>query len=114
MHRSIAIAIAVTTAAFAGNAFADDITMDTTPFTSTKTRTEVLGELKKPGPNYWSSQYNMFQNKSARSSQDVMNEYVSSRREVSALNGEDSGSAYLNHIGYKGSPTTTMGGAPAR
>lgn len=115
MRRIIATAIAVAAAAFAGNGLADDITVDTTPFASSKTRAEVFSEFKKPGPNPWSSSYNMFQLKSSRTSQDVASEYIASRREVSALNGEDSGSAYLSEIGFKGRPaTTTMGGPPAR
>jgi hypothetical protein len=114
MNRSIATALAIAAAAVASNGFADDITIDTTPFTSTKTRAEVLAELKKPGPNYWSTQYNMFRDvKRDTNSSEVRNEYIASRREVSALTGEDSGSVYLN--GFKGSPgTTTMGGPPVR
>jgi hypothetical protein len=114
MNRSIATALAVAAAAVASNGFADDITLETTPFTSTKTRAEVQAELKKPGPNYWSTQYNMFRDlKRDTNSGDVRNEYIASRREVSALTGEDSGSVYLN--GQHGTPgTTTMGGPPAR
>lgn len=113
MYRHIATALTVAAAAFAGNGFADDITVDTTPFTSTKTRAEVLAEFKTPGPNFWSTQYNMFQIKSTKTSQEVMDEYRANRGEVSALTGEDSGSAYLSQIGFKGGPGTTMMGAPA-
>ena len=40
MNRNIAIAI-LAAAAATGNAFADDITIDTTPFVSSRSRTEV-------------------------------------------------------------------------
>lgn len=115
MHRSIATAIAIAAAAWTGNGFADDITVDTTPFASTKTRAEVLTELKSPSPNFWSSQYNMFSIKSSTSNRELMDEYIKVRPEVSALTGEDSGSALFTQLGYKGTAsTTTMGGPPAR
>ena len=99
MNRHIASALVITAAAVAGNAFADDITIDTTPFNSTKSRAEVRAELdqfKKSGTSPWSTQYNplaKFQSTNSRAQ--VVAEYVASRNEVAAFNGEDSGSHYL-------------------
>jgi coproporphyrinogen III oxidase-like Fe-S oxidoreductase len=99
MNRHIASILAVTAAAFAGNALADDITIDTTPFASAKSRVEVqaeLGQYKRAGVNPWSTQYNpLKQFKSATTREQVVAEYIAARDEVAALNGEDSGSAYL-------------------
>jgi hypothetical protein len=99
MNRTIASILAVTAAAFAGNALADDITIDTTPFTSTKSRAEVRAELaqyRQAGVNPWSTQFNpLRQFRSAKTREQVVADYVAARDEVAALNGEDSGSAYL-------------------
>ena len=99
MNRNIASILAITAAAFAGNALADDITIDTTPFAATKSRVEVQAELaqyKQAGVNPWSTQYNpLKQFKSATTRAQVVAEYVASRDKVAALNGEDSGSSYL-------------------
>lgn len=114
MNRCIASTLALAAAALAGSAFADDITLDPAPVASTKTRADVVAELKKPGPNYWSSQYNMFQIKSDRTTEDLMAEYRANRREVAAVTGEDSGSAYFAQTaGQLRTGTATMGG-PAR
>jgi hypothetical protein len=99
MNRKLASAFVIAAAAVAGNAFADDITLDTTPFTASKSRVEVQAELaqyKAAGVNPWSTQYNpLKQFKSAKSREQVVAEYVAARDEVAALNGEDSGSGYL-------------------
>ena len=63
MNRKSLIALAIVAAS--GAAFADDITVDTTPFVSTATRAEVCAE------------------------------YIAQRDRVAAFTGEDSGSAYL-------------------
>jgi hypothetical protein len=98
MNRKLALAIVAASFA-AGNAFADDITIDTTPFTSTKSRAEVQAELAKPhgpGGSPWSMRYNPLAGfKSTLTRAQVQAEYIASRDEVAALNGEDSGSAYL-------------------
>ena len=68
-------------------------------FTSTKSRAEVQAELAKPhgpGGSPWSMRYDPlagFKSKLTRAQ--VQAEYIASREEVAALNGEDSGSAYL-------------------
>jgi phosphoribosylformylglycinamidine (FGAM) synthase-like amidotransferase family enzyme len=127
MNRSISSALATGTATAAailalafiasGNAYADDITIDTTPFVSSMTRDEVSAQLKVPYPhgNPWSGQYNMFQIKSAATSDQVSSEYTSSRDEVRALTGEDSGSAYfVKSAASFGSKVGGMMGGPAR
>jgi hypothetical protein len=99
MNRTIASILAISAAAFAGSALADDITVDTTPFSATKSRVEVQAELaqyKSAGVNPWSTQYNpLKQFKSGATREQVIAEYIASRSEVAALNGEDSGSSYL-------------------
>ena len=99
MNRKIASALVIAAAYVAGNAFADDITIDTTPFAGTKSRVEVQAELaqhKAAGINPWSTQYNpLKQFKSAKTREAVVAEYIAARDEVAALNSEDSGSAYL-------------------
>jgi hypothetical protein len=95
------IASAVLLAAFAAGAFADELpSVPTEPVVSTKSRAEVQAELlayKKAGVNPWSTSYNQLANfKSSTSRQEVVAEYLAWRDEVAALNGEDSGSAYLS------------------
>jgi hypothetical protein len=98
MNRNIVLA-ALFAVTISGNAFADDITIDTTPFVSTRTQAEVQAELvqfKKSGTSPWSIQYNPLASfKSTVSSEQVTAEYIASRSEVAAFNGEDSGSSYL-------------------
>jgi len=113
MNRKIASALVIAAAAVAGNAFADDITIDPTPFKGTKSRVEVQAELaqyKVAGVNPWSTQYNpLKQFKSAKTREQVVAEYVGARDEVAALNGEDSGSAYLAQApGHRVAPSATL------
>jgi len=93
------IASTVLLAAAAGAAFADDITIDDTPFVGSKSRAEVQAELftyKQAGVNPWSMSYNQLVGfKSTISREQVVAEYLADRDEVAAINGEDSGSAYL-------------------
>jgi hypothetical protein len=120
MNRNIASAIVLALSAVAaGNALADDITIDTTPFVSTKSRAEVQAELvayKKAGVNPWSTQYNQLAHfQSTKTRDQVKTELAAARAsgELDALYGEDSGSAYLTHIAA--SPvraTTTLAGTP--
>jgi hypothetical protein len=86
----------------AGPAYADDITIDTTPFVSTRTRAEVQAEVSgqaeqlRAAGSEWSTQLN---DPTAMSSTITRSEatqaYIAARQEVSARNGEDSGSSYL-------------------
>lgn len=102
-------------AAAATSAFADDITIDTTPFVSTKSRAEVRAQLLERGPNVWSTQYNPLAQFSAdRSRAEVVAEYLASRREVAALTAEDSGSAYLVRNRDARAQAVRLAGQPAR
>ena len=98
MNRKSLAALAIAAAA-SGAALADDITIDTQPFTSTATRAEVKAELaqaRAAGVNPWSTQYNPLKGfQSTRTRAEVTAEYLASRSRVAAFTGEDSGAAYL-------------------
>ena len=111
MNRHLASTLTVTStvaAVFAvaaiatGNAYADDITIDNTPFVSTKSRAEVRAavvgqsELLRDSSSEWAMQLNQAARPhSALTSAAAKAEYIAARREVNALNAEDSGSFYL-------------------
>lgn len=93
-------ALIVAAAALAATAsYAGDITIDTTPFSASRSRAEVQAELaqfKAAGPNVWSTQYNQLaQFVPQRSRAAVRAEYLASRAQVAAFTAEDSGSAWL-------------------
>ena len=92
-------------------AYADDITVEQSPFVSSRTREEVSAELKVPYPggNPWSSAYNMFQGRSTTSSEQVQGDYIKARDEANALHGEDSGSVSI--MKAQGSPAPGVTGA---
>ena len=98
-------------------AYADDITVEQSPFVSSRTREEVSAELKipYPGGNPWAGAYNMFQARSSATSEQIQGEYTMSRDRANAFHGEDSGSVYIMKAqgslapGYAGAM-----GAPAR
>lgn len=120
MNRKLATALVLTAAAAAGNAFAGnglagDITIDTTPFVSSKTRAEVQAEVGQVrGVSPWSMQYNPLAGyKGDRTRADVTSEYIASRNQVAALTSEDSGSAYLAQIHVR-NVGTTLAGLPLR
>jgi hypothetical protein len=95
MNRIPVIAIAIA-ALGATAAYAGDITIDPTPFVSTRTRAEVQAQLAQPGPNVWATSYNQLaQFQSQRTRAEVKAEYLAARSQVEALTAEDSGSAYL-------------------
>jgi len=81
------------------SAMADDITIDPTPFVSTATRAEVVAELgrfKSAGRSPWSILYNPLATfRSTKTRAEVHAEYLRSRDNVAAMNGEDSGSTLL-------------------
>ena len=94
MKRTI---IAICLAA-AGSAFADDITIEATPFVSTRSRAEVIAEMQQARTevNPWADSYDQLQAfHGTMSRAEVVAEYLLSRDEVQAFNGEDSGSMYL-------------------
>lgn len=83
MNRKLALALVIATAA-AGNAFADDITVDTVPFRSTVSRAEVQAQ------------------------------YVAARDAVAAMTREDSGSAYIARQDGQDPRAARVATAPAR
>ena len=131
MNRNLASALAIVSTAAAAialaslapdKAFADDITIDNTPFVGSRTRAEVQADLLgqaaqvRAGNGEWAMQYNdPARIKSAYTSDEVKAEFKTSRPLVSALTGEDSGSAYFLKSGvpFHANPSAVMG-APAR
>ena len=113
-----AIAIALATIAAAGQAFADDITIEATPFVSTASRAQVqqeLAQFKAAGVNPWSQAYNPLKSfRSTASRADVTADNVRSRDAVAATTGEDSGSAFLTAGGQReDARTSTLAGQPS-
>ena len=97
MNRKFALSLLL--AAAAGTAFADDITMEHTLFTSTLDRAAVQADLQQArssGVDPWAQDHDHLAGfRSERTRADVSAEYVSGRDEVAARNGEDSGSVAL-------------------
>lgn len=97
MNRKTLTAALILVAA-AGSAFADDITVETTPFTSSRTRAEVRAELQQyqqQGVNPWARNYNPLQSfHSGTSRAEVTAQFLEARDEVAALNSEDGGAAW--------------------
>lgn len=97
MNRIIATTLLAATAAFAGQAFADDIT-PSQPYVSTADRAQVqAGITRTHAANDPSSMaYDPLASfQSGRTRADVRAEYIASRDEVAALTGEDSGAFAL-------------------
>jgi hypothetical protein len=117
MNSKTLLAVAAFAAIASSAARADDITIDTTPFHSTRTRAEVQAELfqyKKAGVNPWSISYNQLsQFKSAKTREQVQAEYRAEREAVAAMTAEDSGSAYLTQLAAARNVGTTLAGTPA-
>ena len=109
MNRNLASTLTITAtaaAAFAlalmasSNAYADDITVDNTLFVSSKTRAEVQAEVIGQDMSIASSEWAGQMNEQRQAMGDftraqATSEYLAARREVSALNAEDSGSFYF-------------------
>lgn len=97
MNRKIALALIL--ASTGAVAYADDITMDPVPFTSTLTRAQVMQDLRQhrqAGINPWADDYNQLaQFRSTLSREQVLAEFMLTRDSIAALSGEDSGSMYL-------------------
>jgi hypothetical protein len=116
MNRKLASTLSIVSTAAAAfafaaiascNAYADDITIDNTPFVSTKTRAEVRAEVMgqaeqlRMANSEWPTQMNQpFHSGLTRA--EAKADYIGSRREVNAFNGEDSGSAYLASLPRRG------------
>jgi hypothetical protein len=102
-------AMAVTlAAAVPGSAYADDITVETTPFKSNRARAEVRAELLsqaaviKANAGEWAMQHNqqpVIANTSTR--EQAKAEYKASRDYVNALNREDSGSVLFMSAAHR-------------
>jgi hypothetical protein len=113
MNRTITTALVVAAAAATGACFADDITIDTTPFTPTRSRADVQAELSRGSIERTLAEYRqMAQRKSSYTRQQATADYTAHRDEVAALNGQDSGSAYLAQMGNR--PTSAVMGGPSR
>ena len=102
MNAKSILAVAAFATLASAAARADDITVDTTPFQSVKSRAEVQAELAqytKAGVNPWSIRYNQLAGfQSVKSRAQVQAEYIAERDAVAALTSEDSGSAYLTQV----------------
>ena len=85
-------------------------------FVPAKTRAEVQSELaqyKRAGVNPWSTSYNPLRGfQSGQTRADVTADYLRSRSEVAALNGEDSGSFYLAQGRTQDERATRLAGTP--
>ena len=99
---STAAAIFAAAAMASGSAYADDITIDTTPFVSTKTRAEVRAEVMGQAEQLRiaSSEFGMHSQPAPTSASGYTRaqakaDYIAARNQVRALNAEDSGSSYL-------------------
>ena len=109
---ALVIAAATAAAASAGNALADDITIDSTPFHSSATRAEVLAELasyNRSAAGFWSDEY--MPQASLHSEQtraEVRAKYIAAREQVAALNGEDSGSMTIARVRAQAVPDTVV------
>ena len=92
-------AAALSFAALGAHADEADGSQFAVQFNGTKTRAEVQAELatyQKAGVNPWSIAYSPLKSfKSAKTRAQVTAEYLADRDAVAAMNGEDSGSAYL-------------------
>jgi hypothetical protein len=106
---AIAAAAAITT----NKAHADDITVEDSPFVSTRSRAEVQAELTKYGDiTEWTLQLNDPQFNGSYTSGQARAGYLAARDEVRALTGEDSGSVYLGKRPVDANNRAIMG-APA-
>lgn len=110
-------AILAVAAIASGSAYADDITIDTTPFVSSQSRAEVQAEVKGQAQRLggasseWAMQLNDPRKpNSAYTSEAAKADYIASRNEVKAFNSEDSGSSYLARQ-PRGLNATVMAGA---
>src|SRR5512133_1601471 len=107
-------AIAAAAAITSGKAYADDITIDDSPFVSTTSRAEVRAQLMNRGSiTEWTMQFNDSRVKTDYARGQARAEYLAARDEVRALNGEDSGSAYLGRT-FAGVNARAVMGARAR
>ena len=116
MNAKLALSSLVLAATFAGNALAETPTVVNENFVSIISPSEGHAELaasKRRVVKTWSMSYTPLRRfQSATTREAVVAEYLASRNEVKALNGEDSGSAYLAQTRTIGA-TSTLAGTPA-
>jgi len=113
MNRYLIASVLAIAAASTSVAFADDITVDSHPFHPSLTRAEVQAQLqqyKAAGVNPWSTSYNpVARFQGTRTRAEVTAEFLQARDEVSALNAEDSGSAWLGAQVRRAAPPVLAG-----
>lgn len=124
MNRIIATTLSIVSSAAAavafaaiasGNAYADDITIDSTPFVSSRTRAEVQAEVMgqaealRMASSEWSTQQPDVLPPSTLTRGQVTQEYIATRQEANALNAEDSGSSYLASLPRRGNGLVMAG-----
>jgi len=96
-------------------AFADDITIETRPFVSSRTRLEVrqelLGQARQVSADAteWAQQQGTVL-KGQVTAPEVRAAYLANRSEVSALTAEDSGSSWFKMKPLAATGTAVMGG----
>lgn len=115
MNRYAATVLAISAAAFGGQALAESPLASAEPaFVSSKSRAEVqvdLAQFRQSGVNPWSTSYNPLRSfKSTANRDQVTAAYIDARNEVAAFTGEDSGAAYLAQGGSRVQPSTTLAG----
>ena len=112
-----ALAIALATLAAAGQAFADDITIETTPFVPSLGRAQVqqeLAQFQAAGVDPWSRAYDPLKSfRGTATRAEVTAEYLRSRDAGAAFTGEDSGSAFLAGDRPEGARPSTLAGQPS-
>jgi hypothetical protein len=108
MNRYLATSLVAIAAAIVSPAFADDITIESTPFVSSATRADVqaqLGAFQQAGVSPWAQAYNPLATFTSRQTRaQVTGDYLQSRDVVDALTAEDSGSSYLSQRNLAGAP----------
>jgi Domain of unknown function (DUF4148) len=118
MNRYAAALLAVSAAAFGGQALAESPNaVPEQQFVSGKSRAEVQAELsqyKQAGVNPWATSYNPLRSFKSTASRDAVTaEYIAARDTVAAFTGEDSGAAFLAQAGNRVQAPTTLAGQPA-
>jgi hypothetical protein len=107
---------ALSVAAFGAQADEADGSQYALQFNGTKTRAEVQAELasyQKARANPWSIAYNPLNSfRSAKTRAQVTAEYLADRDTVAAMNGEDSGAAYLAQHNATPAVSSVLAGQP--
>jgi len=125
MTRNLASVLTITSTAAAACAFAaiacgpvyaaGDITVDPTPFVSTKTRAEVMAEVTGQAEALRVASSELAMQATPRASSGFTRaqakaDYIAARSEVNALNAEDSGSSYLARMARLHTHDTILAG----